>query len=502
MRIVLLIFNLIFLCAFGICDLAVQDLLLIENQFQSLATKTKCVKEALSHVLPECATLGIDSVDIALRKLSALKLSICEFENSGIQYPTICRQVTTLNDCGSCITELEKSPQFWTTYSGNYREIGSICYAESLPFEKDQILNLYSNITKLYNEFQFRMRESNSEFETTNQYLMEQMEYVFSKIEQLSLKIVKEGEILKRKNSEYFHELENTLISTLQHTSNLDLDMKDMSGGIINSLAKINSYINEVVQQSELSGVVSKLSEMDEKYIKSYHALTAESERSLSKIQDNLQQINTFAVEGLDASFLLQESLNSNNLAASDLSTSLKESINLISNHNLHLKEDFADALCVLTEKIVIRVSNTIEDINVQLYDSFQSIDNQIYIIEDRLEYMDQKLSNVTMQFDTIIIFFQSSFELLTTNIFVTTVSKFMDMSKKGWKQCMGILSNFRSSILSTFLMFTVGLMGVICFLNTSKTNKNAFSKLITHFILTFIGMLLIIPALKYLYHI
>ena len=59
-----------------------------------------------------------------------------------------------INSYENCIHALESSPQWWTTYSGNYQNLPQLCFENALPFEKEQILELFLNITDLYSDFQ------------------------------------------------------------------------------------------------------------------------------------------------------------------------------------------------------------------------------------------------------------------------------------------------------------------------------------------------------------
>ncbi|ODV81784.1 Tht1-like nuclear fusion protein, partial [Suhomyces tanzawaensis NRRL Y-17324] len=104
-----------------------------------------CVQKSLQPILPACLSQGIESLDPNLRKILAIKLALCEFQNAGILYPSACNHLD--EELELCIENLEKSPQYWTTFSGYYREIQTICYEESLPYQKDHVISLFNNIT-------------------------------------------------------------------------------------------------------------------------------------------------------------------------------------------------------------------------------------------------------------------------------------------------------------------------------------------------------------------
>lgn len=91
-----------------------------------------------------------------MRVKTAIHLSICEFESSGSRnFPIEClNDYMDINSYENCIHALESSPQWWTTYSGNYQNLPQLCFENALPFEKEQILELFLNITDLYSDFQ------------------------------------------------------------------------------------------------------------------------------------------------------------------------------------------------------------------------------------------------------------------------------------------------------------------------------------------------------------
>lgn len=115
--------------------------------------ESTCVKNALQVFLPRCLKLGIESIDSALRVETAARLSICEFEESGLEaIPATC-QSEDINSLMECMIQLESSNQWWTTYSGNYQRLPTICFENALPYEKEQILQLFLNVTGIYEDF-------------------------------------------------------------------------------------------------------------------------------------------------------------------------------------------------------------------------------------------------------------------------------------------------------------------------------------------------------------
>lgn len=115
--------------------------------------KSSCVGDALKDFLPRCLKYGVEAVEPKVRVESAIKLSFCEFEESGLGHvPSSCEELTS-DGTKRCIDEMRSTPQWWTTYSGNYQRLPTLCYENSLPFEKEQYLELFLNITRMYSTF-------------------------------------------------------------------------------------------------------------------------------------------------------------------------------------------------------------------------------------------------------------------------------------------------------------------------------------------------------------
>lgn len=134
----------------------------VEESLTSLANyhSSPCTYEALAEYIDLCSEKSFDLVDSHLRLQLAVKLSICEFEEAGVEYPEECKMMSAKEDFSDCVKQFRASSQLWTTYSGNYRKLRSLCYEESLPYTKFHIIELFSNITSAYSEFYNSMKGS------------------------------------------------------------------------------------------------------------------------------------------------------------------------------------------------------------------------------------------------------------------------------------------------------------------------------------------------------
>ncbi|CAN3359945.1 hypothetical protein DICA3_D07778 [Diutina catenulata] len=112
----------------------------ISNQIQPY---TQCYVDAISVIYPFCD--DISHLVPEIRKLATVRLTICELEESGIDIPSACEDIehSTLN---RCIGDLEKSPQWWSTYTGYYKHISAACHEYAHPYQSQTLLRNFQSV--------------------------------------------------------------------------------------------------------------------------------------------------------------------------------------------------------------------------------------------------------------------------------------------------------------------------------------------------------------------
>jgi len=108
---------------------------------QSLESKSSCHGEATSSLMLDCSTLDTKSVNGHIRTTYAVKLAICEFESTGINYPGECKAIRSgtpilQHSLTRCLKMLEEKPQYWTTLSNNIQNVMALCAASRFEVEK------------------------------------------------------------------------------------------------------------------------------------------------------------------------------------------------------------------------------------------------------------------------------------------------------------------------------------------------------------------------------
>ncbi|KAF8429639.1 Tht1-like nuclear fusion protein-domain-containing protein [Tirmania nivea] len=124
---------------------------------RALGSRSSCHGEATSSLLVDCAALEGDALDVNVKISYAVRLAICEFKSTGVSYPSECKKLgsagpsayTTTLVRQKCIKKLEEKPQHWTTLSNNIQNAVALCAAARHEIDKEELLLLHTNITKI-----------------------------------------------------------------------------------------------------------------------------------------------------------------------------------------------------------------------------------------------------------------------------------------------------------------------------------------------------------------
>ena len=96
----------------------------------TLQRKSTCYRTAATSLIHHCTSLNTDIPDPA-RIQFAIKLTICELDLIQ-QTPHICR----LEAWKPCVRILASRDHWWTTFSGNLREVVNVCWIGRREVEK------------------------------------------------------------------------------------------------------------------------------------------------------------------------------------------------------------------------------------------------------------------------------------------------------------------------------------------------------------------------------
>ncbi|KAL7662653.1 Nuclear fusion protein KAR5 [[Candida] zeylanoides] len=350
--------------------------------------RSSCVSQALAAVLPRCISLGADSLDTTARRAVAIRLSVCEFEAAGVGYPLVCVAEDSVDEC---MGQLEESPQYWTTFSGNYRDLAAICYQEAVPYEKDHIIQLYTNITKAYSQ----MMNSTESATANADRLQQQFSAMFTDLAASLSRFINA-----------------TSTAESQHLQELTSSFEDL-GGFMQSLgqsvlANLSQEVDQTLQDLQ-ARVAQRHNHMLQTEMDLWYDADAMSTTALSKLANITKDMEAVAItskEGLQLADSLANSWARNANLSAVVEENLKNSVSLIAKQQSALQAGFSDSFSLISEKLVVEIPEGLQYFNDRLNGSLRVLESQIKEMQSSLEDTHQLVSSLTSTLDVYLGFF------------------------------------------------------------------------------------------------
>lgn len=232
----------------------------LQNQFPFLAKS--CSRRAVSTFIPLCIQDGgAASIEERIKVETSIKLSICEFENSGLQdwIPQGCFFSDQPTDTIECMAGLKiGGGQWWTTYSGYYQNLNELCYQYSLPFQQEQLLDTYTNLTEMVDYVtnfwsdEIARMENRSEIQI-NEHVENISTFFNDLLEDLLIQDIQFKEMVGSYNKEFMSNL----------SSEQEIGLKKFQGfndEINYSIKNVGFLIDEVVMQIKDNNISNDIS--------------------------------------------------------------------------------------------------------------------------------------------------------------------------------------------------------------------------------------------------
>lgn len=360
--------------------------------------RNDCAKKALEPIINQCAE-GIETISPFQQKLIAIQLSICEFENAEISYPSECRS----QNLDTCILLLEKSPQYWTTFSGYYREIRNICHQVSLPFAKDQILQVYENITEFYRTLMKEMANSNKYTENVQNELKAKFDKLIGVIDLILADREKNREDLKSSFNMFKNNFEKSLSNALvvmKHSyEDANSNMKELESHLnyfINDMLQVYILINEKTMEvmSQQDEITMNNADILDQIVKIRHKIVEMHEGTLEVHISNNRLIH-------DVQNHLEHSL----LTVSNLNSYIQLSINDFIEQN----EDIRNQRSILFEEIFdLFLCHLNESGQIALGSFEAALDLSLNMLHQKLNATEQSIDNLNSKVSELFQFGES----------------------------------------------------------------------------------------------
>lgn len=223
----------------------------------------ECVQISLQNIVEKCKE-GPESLNTLERKYSALELTLCEMSNLNISPPYGCENMMLEAEYDLCILSIEKVPQYWTTFNGNYREIGKICYELSLPYEKQQIIKLYTNITKAFQRLHQQVEISLEDNEFRQRGLEIKLANMMEMANIITSKLVTVQNDMMNEMKESAVDLQNTFENSMNLLNSFNItagmDIKEIAV----NLNFLNLELSDIFQRVVESGIQDSIANLHE----------------------------------------------------------------------------------------------------------------------------------------------------------------------------------------------------------------------------------------------
>lgn len=332
----------------------------IDSQFLELQAihKTPCMQRAISSFILECKIKGADLVDSEIRIILAVKLSICEFEETEVSYPESCRNPPATDNYKMCIQEFRGNSQLWTTYSGNYRKLRSICFEESFPFIKNHVIDLFYNITKIYSElFQ----------ETTNATKRSRaFQADFEKKFQLLLNLLSLALDHNQKQQDHMEEaFEVFETSMVSGYSQVKVNMGQMAEELMKDFNLFKEQLFEV--NEVVTGMVSRYSAMDLRFAEQEEQSLQKRQEASGILLQDLVQLDKIIQDSTQKSSILRKEVLSTIEIGDELGHSLQDAVNRVEYWVENMDQTVYSLYSELSDRLAAKMESVNQVVDLQL---------------------------------------------------------------------------------------------------------------------------------------
>lgn len=418
--------------------------------------RNDCAKKALEPIINQCAE-GIETISPIQQKLIAIQLSICEFENAEISYPSECKS----QKLDTCILLLEKSPQYWTTFSGYYREIRNICHQISLPFAKDQILQVYENITEFYRTLMEKMTNSDKYTENMQNELKAKFDKLISVIDLILADREKNREDLKSSFNMFKNNFEKSLNNALVVMKN---SYEDTNSNINELESHLNYFINDMLK------VYTLINEKTLEVVSQQDEITVGNVDILEQIEEIKNRIVDVYEEALEAHM-------SNKQLAHNMQSNLEYTLYTVSNLNSHLQlsinklveqnEDIRNRAPIIFEEAFELFLNHLNESGQLAMNSFEAaLDLSLNMLHQKLNQTEKSIDNLNSNVSELF-HFGKLIKDYTSNVF-NIPGVVRNLFNKRIEQ----LSTFGNAVIMTCVFMFIMVILIFLFLLKTQVTK------------------------------
>lgn len=443
-----------------------------ETELKSLLIRqdtSLCVQQAVAELIGQCVDFGVDGIDPTTRRHLAARLAICEFLDANVDFPSSCRERAETVDYDPCIRDLEKQPQFWTSYSGYYRETHRLCHEQSLPYAKDQIVNLYYNITRIYGAIYENLQKSYGDSDTARKLVQERFEALSLLMQSLLLQSQREHETSRASAAEFTHEFKDMLTETTELFAGYSKDSAVQVDELLVLMRFMNSQFSDLSSAFQDQSYAEKLGEMKGAFMVEYQAATEISSEILASILVHLEAANLVSAETEEAAKKTSVVVQENH----DMSASLKDGLQVLGNELLDqrriLRTEFEYSVVefsVVVLELLAEYGDRVEQEMGGLSSIFREMDSQVHATLARVEELDVKLLVISASLNSSFLGVGLKMASLTYGI----TAKLREVSF--WRPISAVFGMIQSALISVVVLVLVSVVVLAVLLLLAFKNR------------------------------
>lgn len=346
---------------------------------------SECVKAAIKDIANQCTTSGVELVDPALRKKLAVKLSLCELENTYSEIPPACKGVLSDVNVDQCVMAFQEKEQLWTTFSGNYRETFQICYYESLPFTKDQIIGLYQNITRVYHSIYVNLRKAEKVSEATREDMEAKLSQMLENLNEMFERQHEQNEGMKEENQRYKNDVEDILSSALDTVKDNFYYSNDLIGHMVLKVVVLDSQLSRLSDSFEDEEYLKKLEGLKKDTMEGYENINHRSSAVFNLIMERFETTLELTEKNDKKVMELNRKLQDSTTLANGFSESVSDANDVILKQQQLLRDEYRSSIYQVSDVVSEITSALAESIDSDLSSLHYSIHSINVVLNDTL---------------------------------------------------------------------------------------------------------------------